>query len=142
MNKLIVKEALFFLTVFTCIQLPIAAMGQPATRSGYESINVKQFLGDRKITVSNPKDIASKLFSSDRESEGRKSDAISVEYPMRETAVIVHTVIGLADDSVAGMRHRIELAFKQNKWEIVWIGRQSKCQPNRGHQNWAAGRCK
>lgn len=142
MNKSIIKESLFFLAVFTCIQLPIAGMAQPAARSNYESINVKQFRGDRKITVSNPKDIASKLFSSDRESEGRKSDGISVEYPTRDTAVIVHTVIGLADDSVAAMLHRIELAFRQNKWEIVWIGRQSKCQPNRGHQNWASGRCK
>ncbi|MEG3839461.1 hypothetical protein [Microcoleus sp. herbarium14] len=142
MNKSIVKESLFFLAVFTCIQLPIAAMGQPATRSNYESINVKQFLAERKLTVSNPKDIASKLFSSDRESEGRKSDGILVEYPTRETAVIMHTVVGLADDSMAGIRHRIELAFRQNKWEIVWIGRQSQCQPNRGHQNWAAGPCR
>ncbi|WP_333413234.1 hypothetical protein [Microcoleus sp. T2B6] len=38
-------------------------------------------------------------------------------------------------------KHRIELRLRQNKWEIVWIGRQSKCQPNRGHQNWASGRC-
>lgn len=141
MNKSTLDRSLFFLAVFTCIQIPIAAMGQPAARSNYESINVKQFLGDRKITVSNPKDIAAKLFSSDQESEGRKSDQISVEYPTRETAVIVQTVVGLADDSVAAMRHRIELRLRQNKWEIVWIGRQSKCQPNRGHQNWASGRC-
>jgi hypothetical protein len=142
MNKSIVKRSLFFLAVFGCIQLPIVALSQPATRSNYESINVKQFLGDRKITVSNPKDIAAKLFSRDQESEGRKSDGISVEYPTRETAVIVHTVVGLADDSVAAMQHRIELVFRQNKWEILWIGRQSKCQPNRGHQNWAAGPCR
>jgi hypothetical protein len=104
MNKSIVKRSLFFLAIFASIQIPIAAMGQPAARSNYQAINAKQFLADRKITLSNPKDIAAKLFSSDRESEGRKSDQISVEYPTRETAVIVHTVIGLADDSVAAMR--------------------------------------
>lgn len=142
MNKSIVKRSLFFLAIFASIQLPIAAMGQPAARSNYESINPKQFVAARKITVSNPKDIAAKLFSSDTESEGRKSDQISVEYPTRETAVIVHTVLGLADDSVAAMRHRIELRLRQNKWEIVWIGRQSKCQPNRGHQDWASGLCR
>ncbi|MEG3919004.1 hypothetical protein QUA07_07635 [Microcoleus sp. T3_A4] len=142
MNKSIVKRSLFFLAVFACIQIPIAAMGQPAARSNYEEINAKQFLVDRKITVSNPKDIAAKLFSSDRESEGRKSDQIAVEYPTGETAVIVHTVVGLADDSVAGMRDRIELRLRQNKWEIVWIGRQSKCQPNRGHRDWASGLCR
>ncbi|MEG4861104.1 hypothetical protein QUB75_27595 [Microcoleus sp. K1-B6] len=141
MNQSIVKRSLFFLAVIACIQISIAAMRQPTARSNYEAINTKQFLAERKITVSNPKDIAVKLFSSDEESEGRKSDQILVEYPTRETAVIVHTVIGLADDSVGAMRHRIEFSIRPNKWEIVWIGRQSKCKPNRGHQNWASGRC-
>ncbi|NJK75729.1 MAG: hypothetical protein HC849_20400 [Oscillatoriales cyanobacterium RU_3_3] len=141
MHKSIVKESLFLLAVFTCLQLPIAALSQPASRSGYEALNAKQFATDNQITTFNPKDIAVKLFGGDSDSEGRKSDAISVEYPTRNTAVIVHTVVGLADDSVAAMRYRIELGIKQNKWEIVWVGRQSKCQPNRGHQNWAAGRC-
>ena len=141
MNKSTLARSLFFLAMFPCIQFPIVAVAQPASRSGYETINAKQFIADRKITVSNPKDIAAKLFSRDTESEGRKSDQISVEYPTRETAIIVKTIIGLADDSVAGMRYRIELKLTQNKWEIVWIGRQSQCQPNRGHQNWASGRC-
>ncbi|MEG4841604.1 hypothetical protein [Microcoleus sp. B9-D4] len=141
MNNSIVKRSLFFLAVFTCIQIPIAAMGQPAARSNYEAINAKQFLASRKITVSKPKDIAAKLFIFGEESEGRKSEQISVEYPTRETAVIVHTVIGLADDSLGAMRDRIEFSIRQNKWEIVWLGRQSKCKPNRGHQDWASGLC-
>ncbi|MEG4109875.1 hypothetical protein [Microcoleus sp. S13_C5] len=53
-------------------------MGQPAARSNYEAINAKQFVAERKITFSNPKDIAAKLFILDEESEGRKSDQISV----------------------------------------------------------------
>jgi hypothetical protein len=142
MNKSTLQRWLFFLAIFASIQIPIAAKGQTATRSNYQAINAKQFLADRQVTVSNPKDIAAKLFSSDRETEGRKSDQISVEYPTRETAVILQTVVGLADDSVAAMRHRIELRLRQNKWEIVWIGRQSKCQPNRGHQDWASGLCR
>ena len=142
MNKSTLKRSLFFLAIFASIQIPIAAIGQTAARSNYQAINGKEFLADRKITVSNPKDIAVKLFILDGESEGRKSDQISVEYPTRETAVIVQTVVGLADDSVAGMRHRIELRLRQNKWEIVWMGRQFKCQPNRGHQDWASGLCR
>jgi hypothetical protein len=142
MNKSTLKRSLFFLAIFASIQIPIAAIGQTAARSNYQAINGKQFLADRKITLSNPKDIAVKLFILDGESEGRKSDQISVEYPTRETAVIVQTVVGLADDSVAGMRHRIELRLRQNKWEIVWMGRQFKCQPNRGHQDWGSGLCR
>ena len=58
MNKSTLQRSLFFLAIFACIQLPIAAMGQPAARSNYEAINAKQFLADRKITISNPKDTA------------------------------------------------------------------------------------
>ena len=76
MKQSIVKRSLFFLAIFASIQIPIAAKGQPAARSNYQAINAKQFLADRKIILSNPKDIAIKLFSSDRESEGRKSDQI------------------------------------------------------------------
>ena len=63
MNQLIVKRSLFFLGIFASIQIPIAAIGQTAARSNYQAINAKQFLADRKITVSNPKDIAAKLFT-------------------------------------------------------------------------------
>jgi len=73
--------------------------------------------------------------------EGRKSEDISVAYPTRETSTIVHTVVGLADDSVAALRQRIELRRTSNKWDIVWVGRQSKCQPGRGHQDWSAKSC-
>ncbi|MEG4201998.1 hypothetical protein [Microcoleus sp. Pol12A5] len=41
MNQSIVKRSLFFLAIFACIQIPIAAMGQPAARSNYEAINPK-----------------------------------------------------------------------------------------------------
>jgi hypothetical protein len=58
MNKSTLQRSLFFLAIFACIQLPIAVMGQPAARSNYEAINPKQFLADRKITISNPKDTA------------------------------------------------------------------------------------
>ncbi len=38
-----------------------------------------------------------------------------------------------------------EIAFplkrNQNKWEIVWVGEQYKCQPNRGHQDWSGSVC-
>ncbi len=81
------------------------------------------------------------LFSNEEEQEGRKSEDILVTYPTRERSAIVQTVVGLADDSVGGIRHRIELRRTSNKWEIVWVGRQYKCQPGRGHQDWSGTLC-
>lgn len=84
---------------------------------------------------------AEAMFSNSFDEEGRKSEDISVAYPTRETAVIVYTIIGLADDSVGGIRNRIELKRNQNKWEIVWVGEQYKCQLGRGHQDWSDRLC-
>ena len=81
------------------------------------------------------------MFSSVEEREGRRSEEISLTYPTGKTAVIVHTIVGLADDSVNGIRNRLELKRNQNKWEIIWVGMQTKCHQNRGHQNWADGVC-
>ncbi len=117
------------------------ALEQSNPRADFQVINVQEFISSNRIRVSTPKAIAIQLFSNLEEQEGRKSEDISVAYPTRETAVIVQTIVGLADDSVAGIRNRIELKRNQNKWEIVWVGRQYKCQPNRGHQNWSSSLC-
>lgn len=118
-----------------------AALQQSNARADFRVINVQEFISSKRIRVSTPKAVAVQLFSNSEEEEGRKSEEISVAYPTGETAVIVHTIVGLADDSVAGIRNRIELRRNQNKWEIVWVGEQYKCQPNRGHQDWSGSVC-
>ncbi|WP_414586988.1 peptidoglycan-binding domain-containing protein [Scytonema sp. PCC 10023] len=118
-----------------------AALQQSNPRADFRVINVQEFISSNRIRVSTPKAIAVQLFSKSEEEEARKSEDISVAYLTRETAVIVYTIIGLGDDSVAGMRNRIELKRNQNKWEIVWVGEQYKCQPNRGHQDWSGSLC-
>jgi hypothetical protein len=102
---------------------------------------VQEFISSNAIKVTMPKAVAVQLFSNLEEQEGRKSEDISVAYPTGNTSTIVHTIVGVADDSVRGIRNRIELRRSQNKWEIVWVGRQYKCQPNRGHQNWSSSLC-
>jgi len=122
-------------------QLHSAASAQSNPRSGFQVIKVQEFISSNKIKVTMPKAVAVQLFSNLEEQEGRKSEDISVAYPTRNTSTIVHTIVGVADDSVGGIRNRIELRRSQNKWEIVWVGRQYKCQPNRGHQNWSSSLC-
>ena len=127
--------------MFTCIQLPIAALAQPATRSNYESLTSNSSLQNAKLPFLIPKISHQNSLAAIENLKAEKAMEFGGISHAR-TAVIMHTVVGLADDSMAGIRHRIELAFRQNKWEIVWVGRQSQCQPNRGQQNWATGSCR
>lgn len=124
-----------------CTQLHSAVFAQSSPTSGFQVINVQEFISSNRIRVTIPKAVAVQLFSNLEEQEGRKSEDISVAYPTQNTSVIVHTTVGLADDSVSGIRNRIELRRNQNKWKIVWVGRQYKCQPNRGHQDWSDSLC-
>jgi hypothetical protein len=56
-------------------------MGQPAARSNYQAINAKQFLADRKITVSNPKDIAAKLLAATENLKAEKATKFQLNIP-------------------------------------------------------------
>ncbi|MGB3651250.1 MAG: peptidoglycan-binding domain-containing protein [Rivularia sp. (in: cyanobacteria)] len=114
-----------------------AALQQNNPRSNFQVINVQEFIAYKGIKATNPKAVAAQLFGSLEEEEGRNYEDISITYLRGETAVIVQTLVGLADDSLGAIRYRIELKLNQNKWEIVWVGQQYKCQPGRGHQNWS-----
>jgi hypothetical protein len=48
---------------------------------------------------------------------------------------------GLADDSVAAVRHVLRYEPKGDGWQLVSAVRTQRCQPGRGHQNFAAGDC-
>ncbi|PAX59803.1 peptidoglycan-binding domain-containing protein [Brunnivagina elsteri] len=110
-------------------------------RFDFRVINVQEFIKRAGIKATNPKAVAAQLFSGSEENDPASDEDISLTYTTRETAIIVYTVIGLGDDSVAAIRDRIELKSKQNKWEIIWVGQQYKCQPNRGHQGWSGVIC-
>jgi|GEM_PF-797403 len=122
-----------------------AALQASNPRFDFQVVNVQEFIAFNKIKTTTPKGVAVQLFSNIEEEEGRFSEDISVTYPggftLAQTSVIVHTIIGIADDSVNAIRERIELKRNQNKWEIVWVGRQYKCQQGRGHQDWSGSLC-
>lgn len=118
-----------------------AALQDNNPRFDFQVINVLEFISSNRIKATNPKAVAAQLFSNLEEEEGRRSEDISVTYSTSETALIVYTIIGVPDDSVNSIRERIELKRNQNKWEIVWVGRQYKCQSGRGHQDWSGSLC-
>jgi len=71
------------------------------------------------------------------------ADEVRVE-PLAETsyeATVLVTALGLRDDSVRDERLRLTYAPYGPTWELVAAGRQTRCQPGRGHQGWSDGRC-
>ncbi|MEE3715625.1 hypothetical protein V2H45_02575 [Tumidithrix elongata RA019] len=73
---------------------------------------------------------------------GGGEEILEIKYPRFDRAIAVFTRTGLADDSVNGFRYRVELIRQENQlWRIVWVGMQTKCQPERGHQDWSSKLC-
>ncbi len=138
MNKL------FATLIFTTLIGTSAASTITATnpRAGYKVIDTKEFIAREKLKISTPNQVAAQLFSYIGEEEGRKGESVSVDYSSkRDRAVILNSKDGLADDSVAAIRNRVEMQKIQGKWQIIWIGYQSKCWQGRGHQTWQGKNC-
>lgn len=114
----------------------------PPANSAYRPVDVDEFISSRNLRVTTPREVALQLFADyAAESEGRKSEEMSIEYPSWDTAVVKVTVVGLADDSVGGMRYRLALENQQGEWEITQVVMQFKCQEGRGHQDWSGELC-
>lgn len=108
----------------------------------YRPIDPQEFLSSRNIAQREPRAVAIELFSEfARESEGRKLEQVAIEYPTGNRAIVTLTIVGLADDSVRGMRDRLEFQNVRGQWELMRVGSQNQCQPGRGQQDWSAELC-
>lgn len=88
-----------------------------------------------------PGEIALAAFGLDDPGEGNFAQEVTVDEQTATDAVVTLTQTGLLDDSVDGMRYRLEFVAADNQWEMVWAGRQVRCQPNRGSQEWSTDLC-
>lgn len=116
-----------------------------AERENYKPISLATLDQKNARIGSDPKAIALAAFG-DIDTEGGSQD-VTVEYPQPNLAVVIVTHMGVADDSVRGIRYRVELVPTKKstqtdkQWEIVWAGSQFTCQPGRGHQDWSTELC-
>lgn len=112
-------------------------------RSGYQPIDLSQ-LNAAALSGTDPKAIALAAFGAQEPMEGNFQQAIS-STSQGNRAVVMLSQVGFPDDSVRGMRYRVELEQQpgstQPQWRIVWAGRQQLCQPDRGPQDWTTGSC-
>ena len=114
-------------------------------RENYKAIALEKIAPPDALMGNDPKAIALSVFGK-TESEGGSRD-VRINYPRPNQAVVIITQIGVADDSVRGIRYRTEFrtALKPSptgkQWKMVWAGSQVTCQPGRGHQDWSTELC-
>ena len=114
-------------------------------RESYKPISLDKIADANALVGNDPKVIARQAFRN-TESE-RGSPEVSVDYPQSDRAVVTITQVGVADDSVHGIRYRAEFAPTSEltptgkQWKLVWAGSQVKCQSGRGHQDWSTELC-
>lgn len=113
-------------------------------RGNYKSISLDKITDTNVLVGKDPKAVALTAFGT-IDSEGG-SRQVTVDYPQSDRAIVTITQTGVADDSVGGIKHRVELeqtksAQTAQQWKAVWAGSQVKCQPGRGHQDWSTELC-
>lgn len=89
-----------------------------------------------------PTEIAQNVFGSTEPGEGNFQEEVVLVDQTADQALVVLTQTGLADDSVNGMRYRLEFIPEGDQWRLDWAGSQVRCQPGRGSEEWGTELCK
>ncbi|MGK7935571.1 MAG: WD40 repeat domain-containing protein [Xenococcaceae cyanobacterium] len=123
---------------------------QEQVRDNYRPLVLNKVWGESssrqiKSIGSNIEEIALSAFGLLEKVEN-ETETVEVDYPQENKAVVTISQINLADDSVAGIRYRVEFApygsmSEDQVWRVIWAGQQYKCRSNRGHQDWAMELC-
>ena len=88
-----------------------------------------------------PQALARTLFGTGEPVEGNYSEEAVTLLASANQQVVLLTQLGLPDDSLLGMRHRLEFLPEGDQWQLSWAGRQVSCRPGRGHEDWGTLPC-
>lgn len=88
-----------------------------------------------------PTEVALAAFGSTEPVEGNFEEEVEVVDQTDDQALVMLTQTGLADDSVNGMRYRLEFVPEGDQWRLDWAGSQVRCQSGRGSQDWSTDLC-
>jgi hypothetical protein len=88
-----------------------------------------------------PQQIALNAFGLTDPGEGNFSQTVEVVAQTPTETVLTLLQTGRPDDSVEGMRYRMEFEAQGPQWQLVWVGRQVRCWPGRGSQDWSTDLC-
>lgn len=88
-----------------------------------------------------PEAIAQALYTAKEPMEGFYAETLESISVTPDQTVVIFTRLGLPDDSVAGIRYRLEFVAQGEQWELVWVGQQFTCREGRGQQDWDTTLC-
>ncbi len=94
-----------------------------------------------ELVGADPTQIALDVFGSTEPGEGNFSEEVVVVDESADQMLVALTQTGLADDSVNGMRYRLEFVPEGDQWRLDWAGRQVRCQAGRGSEDWTTDLC-
>lgn len=88
-----------------------------------------------------PEAIALQMFGPTEPVEGFFEQTVQSEQ-VNDQTIVTLTQTGLPDDSIRGMRYRLEFEpTNAGIWKLQWVGKQYTCQPGRGSQEWTTEWC-
>ncbi|MGK7946453.1 MAG: hypothetical protein AB4058_18490 [Microcystaceae cyanobacterium] len=134
----------FYLPLFTIIlSFSLAMIGcTPSTeKTAYQPLALEEVQGE--LTGDDPNAIALALFGMKEPIEGQFSEEITVLESEGFKRTLLLTQINLPDDSVKGMRYRLNFEFDQSqgKWQLVEVGRQFTCYRGESPDQWTTELC-
>jgi hypothetical protein len=118
----------------------------PETREAYDEIDISSLPSDLFEHLDDPGAIATALFGINEAEpiEGNFEQTVTVDTDS-SPAVVILTQTNLLDDSVRDIRYRLDFEpianTDETQWQLVWAGRQQRCQPGRGAQDWTTEWC-
>lgn len=114
----------------------------PSTeKTAYQPLALEEVQGE--LTGDDPNAIALALFGMKEPIEGQFSEEITVLESEGFKRTLLLTQINLPDDSVKGMRYRLNFEFDQSqgKWQLVEVGRQFTCYRGESPDQWTTELC-
>jgi hypothetical protein len=142
-KQILVRAGGLGLTLGLAISCSVMETEEPVApvdsgRHGYTALELPMQMS---IAGSDPQAIARNIYGTTEPVKGNFQETVDLVTEDATAPVVVVTQTGLSDDSVYGVRYRLEFIADNDQWRITWIGRQLQCQPGRGHQEWTPTPC-
>jgi hypothetical protein len=116
------------------------------SREDYTAIALDSLPANVALVGTDPVAIALTIWGRNpEEQEGAFEQTVDLDTGDADQPVVTITHMNLSDDSVRGMRYRVEFeptdTTESAQWQIVWVGRQQICWQGRGAQTWTTELC-
>ncbi|MEB3355435.1 MAG: hypothetical protein VKK04_01720 [Synechococcales bacterium] len=111
-------------------------------RDDYRPFDITTLPPDADLTGNDPEAIALKIFGASEPTEGPYQEEIRVDDSNPEQPVVILTQMGLADDSVKGIKYRLDFEpATQQEWRLTWAGQQYVCYRGSVGEEWQPDLC-